>query len=178
MTWQGRYLQKYWSFARDQISKFDRVTTAKDKYKMRSSRPRLKACRPKLIIRNTALLYNLGKVLFKVRDTSFLQTTVKNVDPPCCHLTSRPRPNGRGFPGKPLRDLCSPSMARNVVQTPNAAHLANLASIFFERSKKRFKTLGGRTDLLRYTRIRDTLTHWSWHLPAFAACARVISPRY
>ena len=137
------------------------MTTAKDKYKMRSSRPRLKACRPKLIIRNTALLYNLGKVLFKVRDTSFLQTTVKNVDPPCCHLTSRPRPNGRGFPGKPLRDLCSPSMARNVVQTPNAAHLANLASIFFERSKKRFKTLGGRTDLLRYTRIRDTLTHWS-----------------
>ena len=46
---------------------------------MQSSRPRLKACRPKLIIRNTALLYNLGKVLFKVRDTSFLQTTIKNV---------------------------------------------------------------------------------------------------
>ena len=122
---------------------------------MQSSRPRLKACRPKLIIRNTALLYNLGKVLFKVRDTSFLQTTVKNVDPPCCHLTSRPRPNGRGFPGKPLRDLCSPSMARNVVQTPNAAHLANLASIFLERTKKRFKTLGGRTALLRYKNPRN-----------------------
>jgi len=125
------------------------VTTANDKYKLQSSGPKSMQAKDN----NTKYYSTLQcreSFIQSERDFFLANHCLKG-----CHLTSRPRPNGRGFPGKPLRDLCSPSMARNVVQTPNAAHLANLASIFLERTKKRFKTLGGRTALLRNKNPRN-----------------------